>query len=399
MRNYKSPTKLAKSLAIASKAQGIDLIYFNHSGVDIKSKKIHGKIYINNKWNDITTDIPKLVDVSQFCFKKKYKEIMDYLVKVTKLSDNNTGKINKMKLQRELKKDKSFSDLVIPTQKVKSFQTIEDIINKYNVIVLKPLGGSFGDNIYMCEKTSGEMYKVTYENIESEFNASDFKSFYIQKIKDKKYIIQKYIDSTTIQGHPFDCRINMEKDSNGNWVLAKNFIRIGIGQKTVSNISKGGGVSSTKPFLEANFKSKRKSIEKKLNFIAETLPQKVEFLKGFNLMILGIDVGIDKNGDVYIFEINGSPGTSQLNYEAALYRSQYYKYVLEHELNMKTNGYISDFTAKELQNYINKQVEQNAFFKNKCELVSKELNKVYDSTSWKITKPLRYIGNVLKRKK
>src|SRR5699024_1011297 len=118
---------------------------------------------------------------------------------------------------------------------------------------------------------------------------------------------------------------------------------------------KGGGVSATEPFLKFNFGDKWSEVENKLVSVAITLPPKIEELRNYNLMTLGIDVGIDKLGNVYVFEVNSSPGASQSALEVSLYRSQYYKYKLKHELNSDTNEYISGFTSRELQDHINKQ--------------------------------------------
>jgi len=159
-------------------------------------------------------------------------------------------------------------------------------------------------------------------------NKMEFYNFYMEEIHDNKYIIQKFIDSRSVQGHPYDCRINVEKNGEGEWTLARKFIRIGIGQKVVSNISQGGGVSNTIPFLKSNFPKEYLKIERKLEEVGKIIPKKVEELRGTTLMTLAIDVGIDKNGEVYIFEVNSAPGTTQLRDRIALIRSDYYKYVL-----------------------------------------------------------------------
>lgn len=432
MRTFKNPTRMATALAIACKTQGIDLLYFHPSDVDILKGKVHGKVYIENKWNKITTDIPKFVDVNHFCYRKRYKEVMDFLGKSTRLSESNLNRVNKMKLQNALKKDKEYAHLVIPTKRITDFNSIGHSLDKYKIIVLKPIGGSFGDNIYICEKKDADCYRLKFKNTEKILTLDEFKIYYEDNIEGNRYIIQKYIDSSTVQGNPFDCRICVEKNGDGEWVLAKKFIRIGIGQKAVSNISKGGGVSATVPFLKFNFGDKWREVENKLMAVAVTLPKKIEQLRDYSLMTMGIDIGIDKQGNVYVFEVNSSPGTSQSAYETSLYRSQYYKYVLTHELNLDTNEYISKFTSEDLQGYINKQLNKQRILQNKVEMLSKELekinnktselqnhvnkqskekhtlqkkdkmlskelNKVYNSTSWKITKPLRFLGGLLKR--
>lgn len=80
-----------------------------------------------------------------------------------------------------------------------------------------------------------------------------FQSLYEEIFSDNRYVVQKYIQSRTWQGDPFDCRIHLEKNGNGHWRIIKKSIRIGIGQKVISKVNQGGGVSDCKAFLAANF--------------------------------------------------------------------------------------------------------------------------------------------------
>lgn len=45
-------------------------------------------------------------------------------------------------------------------------------------------------------------------------------------------------------------------------------------------------------------------------------------------MTLGMDIGIDKDGELYLFEVNDGPATAALISEVAYLRSNYYNYIL-----------------------------------------------------------------------
>src|SRR5699024_10620711 len=132
---------------------------------------------------------------------------------------------------------------------------------------------------------------------------SQIHAFFQNEIQGKSYIVQKYVQSRTVYGDPFDCRIHVEKGENGRWQNARNYIRIGIGQKVISNVNQGGGVSDPKPFLEANFGEQWEEINKKLNQIAATLPFKIEELRETHIMSLFMYIGIYKNDNLYLFEL------------------------------------------------------------------------------------------------
>src|SRR5699024_10738641 len=187
------------------------------------------------------------------CFKRKNREIIQYLNGKTQLSDARVTNIGKAKLQRLLKKSDGFKHLVIPTKRAKSFKNVEEYVGKHESIVMKPLGGEQGKGVYILKKKMDGNYLLGYQKEEKTLYHQDLKEFFKTNLENKRYILQKYINSRSLQGDPFDCRVHMEKNGKGEWQLAKSYIRIGVGQKVVSNINQGGGIGDVKPFLEANY--------------------------------------------------------------------------------------------------------------------------------------------------
>jgi len=92
-------------------------------------------------------------------------------------------------------------------------------------------------------------------------------------------------------------------------------------------------MADPKNYLKANFPDNWKDIYQKLLELGEVFPYKFEELRKTDIMSLGIDVGIDKTGEIYIFEANGAPATAALKAEAINLRTQYYKYLIENKIN------------------------------------------------------------------
>lgn len=155
-----------------------------------------------------------------------------------------------------------------------------------------------------------------------------------------------------------------------------------------------------------------KKITEKLEELAVTLPHRVEEKRGTHIMSLGMDVGIDKDGELYIFEVNDGPDTTAVTAEVAYLRSQYYKFILQEKL-----GIFKEIRTIEVEEYKNNIKEKkNLKLKNKSiskdrdalreelMLVYKELkelnneqNKIKNSTSWRLTSPIRKAGSVKKK--
>ncbi|WP_163969625.1 YheC/YheD family protein [Oceanobacillus halotolerans] len=397
MRNFKHPPDLAKLTAMLCNYHGIELIYIRPPDVNMNTKKVEGKMLINNKWINVHRELPPFIDITQYCFKRKYKEIINYLRKNTILSYDKGNTLNKEKLQQELLKDDECSHFVIPTLKVHKFSDIEKFINKHKVIVMKPIRGERGRGIFILKKHN-KNYMLGHQKEEKVYSSEEFKDFYDDHIKNKRYIIQKYISSRTIQGDPFDCRIHIQKGQQGKWIVVKKFIRIGIGQQVISNVNQGGGISEVKPFLKANFGEKWQDIAKKLDDLALILPNKIEEIKKAPIMTIGLDIGIDSTGKVYLFESNGEPTTKPLLAESAKTRTEYYKYVIEHKLksDQKTGKYDLDKHNKNTETEMEELQEKYNLIKKEKDLYKKKYFAIENSTSWKVTKPVRVIGNIVK---
>lgn len=331
MRNKKEPNHKAQLTAMLCKFHGIDLIYLRPRDVDTVMGTVKGKMLVDDAWVDIETILPPFIDIAPDCFMEKNQQIMDFLRTYTFLSDDRTNRLSKRKLQDKLKQDDEYAHLVIPTNRVRSHDDVEDFLKEHIKVVLKPINGGRGRGIYILQKDE-DGYTLGYEKEIQKLTYEDFLQFYEEAVKGKNYIVQKHIHSRTKQGDPFDCRIHVEKNGEGDWEAARNFIRIGIGQKVISNVNQGGGISDIEPFLEANFGEKSHEILDKIDHLAATLPYKIEEWRDTHIMSLGFDVAIDPEGQLYLFESNGSPITTPLESKAGMLRASYYKYLLENEL-------------------------------------------------------------------
>src|SRR5699024_11223694 len=125
-----------------------------------------------------------------------------------------------------------------------------------------------------------------------------------------------------------------EKNGQGKWAVARIFVRIGIGQKVISNVNQGGGIADLKPFLQANYPDNWENIRSNIRKVAKDFPYEIERLSNNTFTTMGIDVGIDKDGHPYVFEVNSFPTVTPQLAQVAMLRAEHYKYMLDN-LNKK----------------------------------------------------------------
>ncbi|CEI80833.1 hypothetical protein BN997_00643 [Oceanobacillus oncorhynchi] len=143
-----------------------------------------------------------------------------------------------------------------------------------------------------------------------------------------QYFSPERIYSKTNNGDPFDCRIHLEKNGQGEWEVAKNYVRIGLGENAVENVKKGTGIAEGKVFFKANYPDKAKQMHHKLKQLGLIFAKKVEEIRGVELATLGLDVDIDESGNLFVSNISSAPAPSLLSAEIAMLRSDYYNFLL-----------------------------------------------------------------------
>lgn len=329
LRRFNNPNHMAKLLAMICEHHGVHLLYFNPKGVMIQNNKVKGHMLFNNKWIEVEVDTPKFIDINPNYFNsKRYKYVVDHLNKHSVLSADKRMPLPKDKLQEIFMNDSKMSKYLIPTKNITNFNDIEEYVDKFNTVVLKPVFSNQGRNVFILDKGKSSNYILGYNKRENKLTPNELKDFYTKKIQDKGFIVQKYIESRTPQGHPFDCRVHVEKNGKNEWKNVKNFIRIGVGQTVISNVSQGGGIANIKDFLTTNYPDDWEEIYKGIKRTAKVIPYKVEEFLGKEYMTMGFDIGIDGDGSLYLYEVNDYPIVSPMRSEVAMARAEYYKYML-----------------------------------------------------------------------
>lgn len=338
MHNYKKPTSLVNIIALIAKAKGIDFVYFNSSGVDLNTKKIVGHTLVDNKWRKIKTRMPSIIDVNAYAL--KYKSEILHLAKHSYLTDNGTNRLTTEIILNELKKDSELKKYVPTSIVCSSFSDIKEFLALYKEIIISPIDKNSEQNAYyiISNTSSGNTttYIVKNNTIHSKITLDKLQALYNQDISGMNYVVQQFISSKTKNGDPFDCRIHLEKNRRGNWVIAKNYIRIGLHENANSILKQdnSSGIAEADVFFKANYPESAKEIIEKLNNLGKEIALKVEEMRGIKLSTLGIDVAIDNSGNLFISKITSAPAPSILSSEIALLRTDYYQYLYDN----KTRG-------------------------------------------------------------
>lgn len=126
----------------------------------------------------------------------------------------------------------------------------------------------------------------------------------------QNFLLQQYLQLNSSQEEPFDIRVLMQKNQKGVWSLTGMAVRAGRRNSLTSNLHGGGTAHEALPFL---IREQGKSVSNELIILLTKLSQRIPgYLESHfgRLAELGIDFGVDREGKVWILEVNSKPGRS-----------------------------------------------------------------------------------------
>lgn len=336
LRQFKRPNKLVRVAALEAEKLNCDFIFFHPEDINFKNQTISGQVYRNGKWEKQISRLPDAVDNSPS--RKAYREIYKKLEEFTPLTMRRIG--NKDVIAKRLIEQRMFANMVIPYEEVSSVQQVMDYLEQYNQIIIKPSGGNQGKGIHFLMKQeneyvwhdNNEAYLINHAELIEELN----------EIAKSHMIVQPFITSMTKEGRPFDIRVHIRRNGQGEWQLVKMYPRVGKLGSIVSNVSQGGYIGDLQEVLQENFGDEKASaMEAELKAFATLFPER--FQRGYDkpLDALGIDIGVDSSGELWMFEVNSFPGSTGFEEESQSVAMAYAKYLAENIKGITSipNGY------------------------------------------------------------
>ncbi|AZN41200.1 YheC/YheD family protein [Paenibacillus albus] len=213
----------------------------------------------------------------------------------------------------------------VPETKPFTIKSLKRMTGKYKMIYFKPTGGTGGGGIARIMRGPGSRYHVKKDMRSAEVNSR--RALY-RKLKaiagGKSYLLQKGIKLSTCSNRPFDLRVTMQRSKRRKWVPTVMFVKLGKPGKVVTNYHQGGKLALVEPTLRrtgynkaqvANYKKQLKKLG------METAKCFDRRSKKFNE--LGLDVALDRQGKLWILEVNTRPSFSALKSlnDKSLYRT------------------------------------------------------------------------------
>ncbi|MGJ7910235.1 YheC/YheD family protein [Neobacillus sp. LXY-1] len=294
---------------------GIECYRFIPYEINPHSLKVNGRKFNNQTgiWEDTEFPIPAIL--YDRCYygddehSKKCLPVVSWLKSRNDITFLGYGLPNKHELYETLKTS-VLSAYLPSTELVAQPEMVLASLKKMKKVIIKPVNGSQGYGIYYIKINEKSYHVKTEKNkkIISRIFPNERKLLHWLKtlIAQHKYLLQPYLELSNSALQPFDVRVLLQKNENGIWGEMGRGVRIGNSGGVLSNLSAGGTVI---PYMDwaSSLSGKTEFIHQEIDYILNELPHLLEhqFLPLFEL---GIDIGIAKNGSIWILDMNSKPG-------------------------------------------------------------------------------------------
>lgn len=242
---------------------------------------------------------------------RQYKPYVEKLKKQQQIEFLGIGLKGKWQVHQILSQDPELKQYLLKTAPF-NIKVLSKWINIHPVII-KPTGGSHGVGVIRIANNN-KLFVVTGRGAKNELISTKFKDLntlikWVRAfVKGKRYLIQQYADLTTANKEPFDIRVLVQKNNLGNWETTGMAARVGKRLTLTSNLHGGGGVQTVESILTQEFGIKKtEQLLEQISMLAKKVPTYIESSHG-KLFEVGLDIGIDRQGNVWIIEVNSKPG-------------------------------------------------------------------------------------------
>ncbi|WP_066068304.1 YheC/YheD family endospore coat-associated protein [Neobacillus soli] len=318
--SMESETLYINEMAALAAACEMECFRFIPSAINPHTLQVRGKRFDSTVkgWLDCELPIPAIV--YDRCFygddehSKQCLPIVSWLKSRNDITFLGYGLPNKLELYKVLK-NTVLTSYLPATHSVIDQEIVLNELSAMKKIILKPISGSQGYGIYYLKKNDKSFHVKTekQKKIISRIFPNEAKLIQWLKvlIKQRDYLLQPYLELSNHEQQPFDIRILLQKNEHGVWGERGRGVRIGSTGGILSNLSAGGSVVTFAEWTSSLPPAKGEYIRQELNYILSKLPfiLENEFLPLFEI---GVDIGIAKNGSIWILDVNSKPGRKVL---------------------------------------------------------------------------------------
>ncbi|MEK4852975.1 YheC/YheD family protein [Paenibacillus sp. FSL H7-0756] len=212
----------------------------------------------------------------------------------------------------------------IPETRQLSQRVLQAMLQNHQMVYIKPCCGSLGEGVIRVEQRilrsgsgaggseadSGTTRSYRYQagtRISTFSNYTEAYEALLTETRGRAYLVQKGIRLLTYGGRPFDIRVMVQRNPQGEWEATGAAGRVAHPHKVVTNGSQGGTIYPVETLLKAYTRSgKRKPLLAQMHRLGVKCA--IQLSSAYpGLKEIGVDLALDRRLIPWILEVNTAP--------------------------------------------------------------------------------------------
>ncbi|HZG81025.1 MAG TPA: YheC/YheD family protein [Brevibacillus sp.] len=305
-----------RDICLSGKKWGALVYVFTPHGINWEKKKVRGFLYNDREqsWQPMTMPFPHVV-YNRIPTRKAEQQpkVRNTLEKIAQLSNVtlfNRRFFDKQELFAILEDFPDICPYLPETKKLDSPARFRHFCSEHQFVYLKPVRGKAGEGIMRIEYKN-KAWRVQrlkeQKAITRRFsNLDDLWRYVRGHVRQKRYIMQKGIKRARYQGKPFDLRVLVQKNGEGEWGVTGVGIRRAGAQSITTHVPRGGSIHSLTSVLQSLFPDDPKKMEATIHQTALSIARALH-QKSKDLAEMSMDLGLTEEGNIWFFEANAKP--------------------------------------------------------------------------------------------
>lgn len=315
-RPFGAITSFCRELVDAAKLQGGSVYFITPAQLGGSISPLEAWVYADG-WRRVKVPAPDVVNNRLTTRKLENKTSVQHFFREVKSRFGthvfNEKFLDKAEVFDALRKQPALGRYLPESRLMRGFPTLKAMCARYPTVFLKPVRGSLGKGIIKIVRMPGGGYAAHHA---TSFGTrrqpySSLLKLYAGisgKLRSARFQIQQGLQLIETGGRPIDFRALVQKNGSGNWIVTSIVARIAGGQHFVSNIARGGTLSTVKDAIaKSNLAAGRQQASARLKQAALQIASGVEAQIPAHFGELGIDLAIDTSGRVWLLEVNSKP--------------------------------------------------------------------------------------------
>lgn len=306
-------TKFLEECSNAGKKHGIQVAILSPQALSVVNKEMQTWIYHKNRWIKATLPLPDVIynriTSRRVEANKELQSKLNILRTHYQIPIFNEMFLDKLQVHNLLSQESRMLHMLPETHQFQRGR-LRKMLLQYPILYLKPTNGSLGKGIirlirrphqiFYQSSTANGTVTLTFRSI------NECVKTVCERIGRQSYLIQRGLNLATFGGRQLDFRVLAQKNHSGAWAITSMVARIANNHHIVSNLASGGTIRRASEVInELNLAEKPTIRQLKLTALAIT--QTFERVTKGHFAELGIDLALDKNGKIWLIEINSKP--------------------------------------------------------------------------------------------